>query len=114
MARECRHSFVDGRKPGTVKCSNCKWQFPCRESTCGHSDCIEFKGKLPRCYYCKKQVHGPAQEEWVGWNIYGHTRAVHYSCRDAAADLDREATVRKLQVVQSEGVDEEFAIKEIR
>jgi hypothetical protein len=104
------HIVVTGRKPGTERCKQCSWTFPCRETTCGHLDCIEFRGELPHCHYCNKRVQGsPASMRsatsqlkelrnwddngtWTTWSIHGVTRAVHYSCRDknaSPADLFR-------------------------
>jgi hypothetical protein len=88
MAKEHVHTIMTGRKPGTQKCTSCSWRFPCPEATCAHLDCIEFKGELPRCYYCEKRVEGPIHGTWTPWNVRNHTRAVHYCCRDACADLE--------------------------
>lgn len=98
------HEVVDGRKPGTSRCTDCNWRFPCPDNDCGHGDCMEFRGELPRCHHCRERVQGspsgfsfspcpglPQLEKsepegsWTRWDVHGHTRAVHYCCRDAKA-----------------------------
>ena len=101
----CKHdSVVAGRKPGTERCKDCSWVFPCRGNDCGHMECIEFRAELPVCHYCQKRVQGspagvrsPASTfapiasfggpdaSWTPWSVRGVTRAVHYCCRDAVA-----------------------------
>lgn len=93
------HELAPGRKEGTERCRKCSWAYPCREENCGHSDCIEFRGELPRCYYCKKRVEGPptsfanAKSElevlrvgskdgtWGTGNVVGVNRSFHHACR---------------------------------
>jgi hypothetical protein len=104
MSRVHDHDVVPGRKPGTERCKNCSWRFPCPDNDCAHSDCMEFRGELPRCHYCRERVQGsPAgfssrpcpnlsllekddpSGSWTRWSVRGHTRAVHYCCRDASS-----------------------------
>lgn len=102
MSRTCHHNVVSGRKPGTERCTNCSWVFPCRDNDCAHGDCMEFRAELPRCHHCRKRVQGSPggfrlpdsalpelrvyggdNASWTAWSVRGLTRAVHYSCRDA-------------------------------
>lgn len=103
MTHKDDHIVKEGRKPRSERCTNCSWTFPCREETCGHLDCFEFRGELPRCHYCDKRVKGspssicsPSSKlpqlqttseaaTWTTWNVHGTTRTVHYSCRDENA-----------------------------
>jgi hypothetical protein len=109
--RTCKHdNVVPGRKPGTERCKDCSWVFPCREDSCGHMDCIDFKGELPRCHYCDKRVQGspggicsPSSQvpemrvdggpdaSWTPWSVRGVTRAVHYTCRSQHATAEERA-----------------------
>ena len=108
MSHLVTHVVKDGRQPGTERCTECSWQFPCprAEATpdCGHLDCIDFHRELPRCYHCGQQVEGhPAgaampssafapiaaaddDGTWTIWRVHGVTRAVHYACRDASKE----------------------------
>src|SRR6185369_9559036 len=99
----CDHETAPGRKEGSERCKKCSWTFPCREQTCAHMDCLEFRKELPKCYYCGKRVEGnpggvcspssaftpiaksDRDASWMPWNVRGHTRAVHYTCREANA-----------------------------
>lgn len=63
----------------------CSERFPCAGNDCGHLDCIERRGKPPRCHFCSEQVAGPRGELWNQMLVHGHTRAGHYACRDAKA-----------------------------
>lgn len=104
MSHTREHTVIDGRKPGSQRCRDCSWTYPCRGNDCGHSDCIEFRGELPLCHYCRKRVQGsPAgfsvrpcpnvpelekddpESAWTRWSVRGVTRAVHYCCRDACS-----------------------------
>lgn len=94
-----KHERVDGKKPGTLKCKNCSWRFPCPENTCGHADCIEFREKAPDCHCCGKPVEGhptnfsmpnSAYEQiqksdkngsWATGSILGCARSFHHACR---------------------------------
>jgi hypothetical protein len=106
MAR-CEHDVVAGRKPGTERCRKCSWTFPCREETCSHFECIDFRGKLPKCYYCLGRVVGSPggrssatavlevlrvsggdSASWTPWSVRNISRAVHYCCREAVASLE--------------------------
>lgn len=103
----CQHDVVPGRKEGTLRCKRCSWRWPCREDNCGHLDCIEFKHQMPKCYYCGERVQGAPggvcmpdslfdpvrfdngdNASWTPWSVHGHTRAVHYCCRDAQASTE--------------------------
>jgi hypothetical protein len=64
---------------------NCKERFPCAGNDCGHMDCIERRGTLPKCHYCGKKVEGKKDDRWTAWAVHGKTRAVHYTCRNAVA-----------------------------
>lgn len=95
----CKHERVEGRKPGTERCKKCSWTFPCADKNCGHSDCIDFRGELPKCYYCGTKVDGNpsnfrvanAQVEelrvadpngsWGTGNVVGCARSFHHACR---------------------------------
>lgn len=85
MAKPAQHRCLwSPAKRGTfLVCSVCEDRFPCAGNDCGHMDCIETRGELPKCHYCSKRVEGPKGESWTPWLIHGHTRAAHYSCRDA-------------------------------
>jgi hypothetical protein len=63
----------------------CKERFPCAGNDCGHSDCVETRGELPKCHYCLKRVDGAKGDTWTSWAIHGLTRAAHYTCRSQHA-----------------------------
>lgn len=81
----------------------CGERFPCRDADCGHLDCVERRGVLSLCYHCRKRVTGPPagirrpgspvaelrewddEGTWTRWTVWGHTRTVHFKCRDERA-----------------------------
>jgi hypothetical protein len=89
--------------------TGCKERFPCAGNDCGHLDCIEERGELPKCHYCGKRVEGrPAgicspsstfepitksddNGTWTPWSVRGLNRAVHYSCRSQNASPEERA-----------------------
>lgn len=104
MTHKDDHVVKPGRRPGSERCTVCSWTYPCREETCGHLDCMEFRGHLAQCHYCEKRVRGspgsicsPSSTiselrqtagdvaTWTSWNVHGVLRAVHYTCRDSNA-----------------------------
>jgi hypothetical protein len=94
----CNHDIAFGKKPGSEICRKCDWTYPCKNSVeCSHFDCVEFRQKMPKCWYCKKTVEGSPEgfsaraiealsptkgEPWTIWPVRGITRAVHYTCRN--------------------------------
>ncbi len=113
MSRCTHEEVVPGRKPGTERCKACSWVFPCRSNDCGHIECIDFRGELPICHFCRKRVKGsPASIRsvtatmpelqnwdddgtWTPWSVRGVTRAVHYVCRDqvdAGVNLEQDGS----------------------
>jgi hypothetical protein len=82
---EC--SFQQSKRGAFEVCSRqgCNERFPCAGNDCGHLDCIEVRGKPPKCHFCSNQVKGLRGEDWGTGLVHGHTRAFDYSCRDGQA-----------------------------
>lgn len=60
MTKCIQHHWVQHpKREGHYKCSSCSVKFPCRETDCGHQDCIDFRGAT--CYVCHKKIDG---DEW--------------------------------------------------
>ncbi len=84
---EAAKAYEPSKRGGFEVCvvSGCTERFPCSSNDCAHSDCIEARNKLPKCHYCGEIVQGSKGDDWCAWAIHGHTRAVHYVCRDKVA-----------------------------
>lgn len=84
-----RCMWSPAKRGNFLVCSTCDDRFPCAGNTCGHLDCIETRRKPPQCHYCTQVCEGPPKGSWTPWAVHGHTRAVHYSCRnDHASPAD--------------------------
>lgn len=108
LSPECArgdHRLKEGpRNPEILHCEHCSYRFPCRDEDCGHLDCMERRGQLSLCHYCRRRVEGPCggfgvrpckllvleaaggeDATWTIWSVHGVSRAVHYACRSAHA-----------------------------
>ena len=86
-------TFEQARRGDHEVCSvtGCRERFPCAGNDCGHLDCIERRGKLPKCHFCGQQVSGCRSTEWSTGAVHGKTRAYHYDCRDQHASPNDRA-----------------------
>lgn len=101
MRHRCH--YEPSKRGAFEQCKECGDRFPCRDADCGHSDCMEARGKLSLCHYCRKRVTGnpsgffvkdsslaelrehDPEGTWTRWAVWGRTRTVHYACRDQRA-----------------------------
>lgn len=77
-ACEGLHDWVNRDSKWT--CTKCPERFPCAYD-CGHVDCLEARGKPPKCLTCHKPV--PQEETYVvtqGLRTY----VMHLTCRKGA------------------------------
>ena len=92
----CAHLWRPWGRSDKERCEHCHEAFPCPETDCGHTDCVEWRlehQKPPTCTVCDKPIDGqdPAPNLIVTTArqvlrlftavVRGRTKVFHSACK---------------------------------